>query len=112
MKVALLAGLDQPVLPAANDPETLVAFELADAFREWRERTPGAAVDLFARKGSWGGLPLVTVNPDELDQQAGLPVPLAVQEALYTQLALGGMLNGYDIIHSLAPVVTVIQLAA
>jgi glycosyltransferase involved in cell wall biosynthesis len=73
----------------------------------------GITVDLFARRGSWRGLPLVSLDPDEIESTSADPlVWFAVQETMYTQLWMGGLLHGYDIVHCLAPVISPLLLVA
>jgi hypothetical protein len=109
LRLALLTDLRQPVLPTVRSPAAALAFDLAEGLAETAADTRELAVDLFARRGSWHGLPLVSVEPGRLGlrgaRQAG-----AAQEALYVQLILQGMLRGYDLVHCLAPVVAPLQL--
>ena len=71
----------------------------------------GITFDLFARRGSWHGLPLVSLDPDEIEAASTDPlVSFAVQETMYTQLWVNGLLHGYDIVHCLAPIISPLQL--
>lgn len=113
LRVALLAGLQAPVLPDGVEPETALAFDLAQGLAEHGRDTGGELeVDLFARRGSWRGVPLVTLDPEELPRIPGVLGRFAVEDALYVQLVLAGMVRDYTIVHCLAPVVTPLQLLA
>lgn len=108
----MLAGLHAPVLLDAVDSEAALAFDLAEGLAEHGRDTGELEVDLFARRGSWRGVPVVTLDPDELPRIPGALGRFAVEDALYTQLVLAGMVQGYAIVHCLAPVVTPLQLLA
>lgn len=110
LRLALLTDLREPVVPAARPAAAALAFDLAEGLAEIARETRELAVDLFARRGSWNGLPLVSVEPGRLglrDREAG-----AAQDALYVQMILQGMLRDYDLVHCLAPVVAPLQLLA
>jgi hypothetical protein len=114
MRVALLADLREPLATEARLPEAIVAYEVAAAFAAWRDESSSElTVDLFARRGSWKGLPLVSVDPDEIGPvRRDALSQFSLQDAAYCQLFLAGLLDGYDVVHSLAPVVTPLQLVA
>lgn len=111
-RIALLADLAEPVTPEAVSGPAAFAFELADALREVSRDLGSFEVDLFARRGSWRGLPLVSLDPAELDPPGGALAGFSAQEALYVQVIAAGLLGGYDLVHCLAPVVTPLQLLA
>lgn len=111
-RIALLADLSEPVTPEACAETAAFAFELADALREVSGDVGSFQVDLFARRGSWKGLPLVSLDPSELGAANGPLSAFAAQEALYAQVFAAGLLHGYDLVHALAPVVTPLQLLA
>lgn len=111
LRLALLTDLRQPVGPGLLTPAVALAFDLAEGLAEIAADTRELEVDLFARHGSWNGLPLVAVEPGRLGLR-GSRQAAAAQEALYVQLALRGMLREYDLVHCLAPVVAPLQLLA
>src|SRR5688500_15188032 len=108
LRILLLAGLDEPLTGESQGDAAALAFELASALAVCAEDTGELAVDLVARRGSRTPLPLVSVDPAELAPASGLPAA----EALLCQVALAGLLDGYDIVHSLLPAVAVLQIAA
>lgn len=108
LRILLLAGLDEPLTGDARGDAAALAFELASALALCAADTGEIAVDLVARRGSRTGLPLVGVDPSELAPARG---PIA-EEALLCQVGLSGLLEGYDIVHSLLPAVAVLQIAA
>src|SRR6476619_1996422 len=111
LRIALLADLAEAVGPDARRGEAALAWELAEGLAEVARDTGELTVDLFARRGSSRGLPLVSLDPGTI-----VPSPAssrdrpAATEALYTQLVLEGMLRDYDLVHCLAPVVAPLQL--
>jgi hypothetical protein len=106
-RVAMLADLGEPVGPDAATETGVTGYEIVRAVGGWATTTGAATVDLFARRGSWRGLPLVSVDPDELGPVPDDPLAwFAVQEAVYGRLWTSGMLTGYDIVHCLAAIVT------
>jgi glycosyltransferase involved in cell wall biosynthesis len=81
--------------------------------RESASGSDAITLDLFARRGSWRGLPLVSLDPAEIGPIPADPLAwFAAQELIYGQLWLSGMLTGYDIVHCLAPVISPLQLMA
>lgn len=113
IRLALLAGLGEPLGPEARSDDAALAFDLAEGLLEIARGTGELAVDLFACRGSWQGLPLVSLDPAEVAPAPAHPLdPFAAAEALYTQLVLAGMLRGYDLVHCLAPVVAPLQMLA
>jgi hypothetical protein len=113
LRLALLTGLGEPVGPDARAADAVLAFELAEGLLEIARDTGEIEVDLFARRGSWQGLPLVTLDPREVAPPPAHPLdPFAAAEALYTQLVVEGMLRGYDLVHCLAPVIAPLQMLA
>jgi hypothetical protein len=110
LRVIILADLAEPVGPGAWNERAALAFEIADALRESSVDVGEFSIDLVARRGSWRGIPLISIDPDEL-QPADEPIgTFARQEAAYMQLVLAGMLSHYDVVHCLAPIVTPLQL--
>jgi glycosyltransferase involved in cell wall biosynthesis len=113
LRVALLAPLDEAVRPQATTAEAIVTFELAETLATRAGAGDSIAFDLFARRGSWRGMPLVSIDPGEIgDGPRGALSGFARQEAAYVQLWLAGLLDGYAVVHALAPVVAPLQLAA
>jgi hypothetical protein len=113
MKVALLADLFELVEPNASSDLSILTFELADALREFARDVGGLSVDLIARRRSWQGLPLLSIDLAELPELKDASLDrFARQEAAYTQLVLSGALSDYDLIHCLAPIVAPLQLLA
>lgn len=113
LRLALLAGLEKPVGPTSRGSAAALTFDLAEALHEMARDTGEVTADLFARRGSWRGLPLVSLDPGEIAPPPAHPFDrFAASEALYTQLALEGMLRGYDLVHCLAPVIAPLQLLA
>jgi hypothetical protein len=111
MRIALLTDLVDTVEPNALASEAALAFEIADALAQSARDAGGFTLDLFARRGSWHGVPLVSVDLDELPRSSSKELDLfARQEAAYCQLILAGMLRDYQLVHCLAPVVTPLQL--
>lgn len=103
----MLADLGEPVGPDATTETGVTTYEIVRAIAAWAATTGVATVDLFARRGSWRELPLVSVDPDELGPVPDDPLAwFAVQEAVYERLWASGMLTGYDIVHCLAAIVT------
>jgi hypothetical protein len=113
VRIALLADLVEPVSADATAETAIVAYETARAMQAWTETSDGVAIDLFALHGSARWLPLVSIGLDELGSRADDPLErFAIQDAVYCQLWLDGMLRGYDLVHCLAPVVAPLQLLA
>jgi hypothetical protein len=112
LKIALLADLAEPVHAGARTAAAALAFDLAEALAE-QSGLGEAGVELFASRGSWRGLPLVSLDPGEVARPPAHPLDrFAAQEALLTQLVLAGMLRGYDLVHCFAPVVAPLQMIA
>lgn len=111
MKVALLADLFELIGPESESDLGILTYELATGFNEWSQVSQSFSVDLVAKRGSSCGLPLFSIDLDELPSSK--PDELncfARQEAAYCQFILSGLLNEYDLIHSLAPIVAPLQL--
>lgn len=109
--IALLADLSEPIGPDAVTELGVVTYETAHALRDSSRKNGGITLDLFARQGSWRGLPLISLDPDEIGHPPAEPLAkFAVQESIYGQLWLSGMLQGYDLVHCLAPLVSPLQL--
>jgi hypothetical protein len=106
MRIAILADLAEPVGLEARSLNAVLAFEMASAFQRAAREAGGISADLVARRGSWRGLPLLSLDPDEVPSSH----PQVSQEALYTQLVLAGMLQEYDAIHCLAPLIAPVQI--
>jgi len=107
-RILLLAPLDEPLTPEALGSEAAAAFELAAALATCVADTGELAVDLVARRGSRTGLPLIGVDPAELEPASGR----LAAEPLLTQVALSGLADGYDVVHSLVAVLGVLQIAS
>jgi hypothetical protein len=106
-RIAMLADLAEPLGPDATTETGVTAYEIVRAVGGWAATSGAATVDLFARRGSWRGLPLVSVDPDELGPVSDDPLAwFAVQEAVYERLWSAGALTGYDVVHCLAGIVT------
>ena len=113
LRLALLADLAEPVGPDARSGEAALAFELAEGLLEASRDTGEISADLFARRGSWRGLPLVSLDPGEIARRPAHPFDrFAEAEALYAQLIIEGMLRGYDLVHCLAPALAPLQMLA
>jgi hypothetical protein len=115
LKIALLADLAEPVQADARTAAAALAFDLAEALAELSGLggLGETSVELFASRGSWRGLPLVSLDPGEVARPPAHPLDrFATQEALLTQLVLAGMLRGYDLVHCFAPVVAPLQMIA
>jgi hypothetical protein len=115
LKIALLADLAEPVHADARTAAAALAFDLAEALAELSGLggLGETSVELFASRGSWRGLPLVSLDPGEVARPPAHPLDhFATQEALITQLVLAGMLQGYDLVHCFAPVVAPLQMIA
>lgn len=113
LRVALVADPDAPLVAEALTPAAALAYELAAALAEHVHGAGDLVVDLFAARGSACGLPLVSLDPAELPAVVAEPLARhARREALLTQLVLSGMLEGYTVVHCLAPVVTPMQVLA
>src|SRR5260370_13104959 len=106
MRIAILADLAEPVGLEARSLNAVLAFEIASAFQRTARETGSISADLVARRGSWRGLPLLSLDPDEVPSSN----PQVSQEALYTQLVLSRMLQEYDAIHCLAPLLAPRQI--
>lgn len=112
-RVALLAGLDEALLPNATSDSMAFSFELASGLYDRCSSVGDVAVDVFARQGSWSALPLISLDPNELLRESGCAVSrYAVEEALYCQVVLSGMMRTYQLVHVLAPVSVALQLLA
>src|SRR5438128_1810550 len=113
MRIALLADLFDSIGPDAQSDRAILTFELADGLREYLRDVGGLTVDLVAKRDSWRGLPLISVDVNELPATADQPLDhYSRQEAAYCQLILAGLLRDYDLIHCLAPIITPLQLIA
>src|SRR5262245_53824627 len=101
LRVALLASLAEAVGPDSRSGEAALAFDLAEGLAEIARDTSDIggigelAVALFARRGSFRGLPLVSLDPAAVSPALRRDHS-EVSEALYTQLVLEGMLGDYD----------------
>jgi hypothetical protein len=112
-RILLIAALDEPVTSDSRSDAAGFAFELATALAQCADDTGEVAADLVARRGSRTPLPLVSVDPGELlSDGSGEAEAVLAEEAILTQLALAGLLEGYEIVHILSPMVGVVQLAA
>jgi hypothetical protein len=112
-RIAILADLVEPVGPDATTEVAATAYEIVRAIGRWAATNAVATVDLFARRGSWSELPLVSVDPDEIGPVPDEPLAwFAVQEAVYGQLWSRGMLAGYDLVHSVGGIVTPLPFLA
>ena len=112
LKIALLADLAEPVHAGSRTVAAALVFDLAEALAEL-SGLGETGVELFASRGSWRGLPLVSLDPGEVARPPAHPLDrFAAQEALLTQLVLAGMLRGYDLVHCFAPVVAPLQMIA
>jgi len=110
MRVAILADLSEPVGADAQSDAAVFTYELADALGQASVEMNSFAVDLVARRGSWRGLPLLSIDPEEVPLEDATPEHVRYrQEALYCQFILSGMLRDYDVIHCVAPLVTPVQ---
>ena len=110
-RIALLTDISQEISPFSTSNEAVFAYELAAALVQSAKDTGGITVDVVARKNSTIDLPLVSVDPSGLGEMPEDPLQsFAWQDAVYAQLLMGGMLNGYMLVHCLAPVVTPLLL--
>lgn len=106
-RIALLTDISQEISPFSTSSEAVFAYELAAALVQSAKDTGGITVDVVARKNNTINLPLVSVDPSGLGEVPADPLQrFAWQDAVYAQLLMGGMLNGYVLVHCLAPVVT------
>lgn len=115
LRIALLAGLDEPVSTHARGEPAAFAFELASGLDCRARATQEVAADLFARRGSRTPLPLVGLDPGELmarENRAGSHERAAATEVLFCQAALAGLLEGYQVVHCLTPAIAALQIAA
>jgi len=111
VKVLVLADLGEALGAAALSADAVLAWELANALAALRDTVGGVEVDLVARRGSEAVLPLITADPDELAPPGPTSSDDAArQDALYTQMVLAGVADGYDVVHALAPLVAPIQV--
>ena len=109
-RVLLLADLAEPVKSKAFKGSIIIAFELAAALRDYQE-VATIEVHLAARRGSWRGLPLISMDTSELGIGQNDPLSeFARMEVMYTSLIKAGLTDGYDLVHSLAPVVVPLQI--
>jgi hypothetical protein len=112
-RVAILTDLVEPVGPDATTEVGATAYEIVRVIGRWAATSAVATVDLFARRGSWRELPLVSVDPDEIGPVPDEPLAwFAVQEAVYGQLWSNGMLAGYDLVHCIGGIVTPLPFLA
>jgi hypothetical protein len=112
LKVLLLADLGEPATQAAFSGHAALAFEVAAAIREYQQ-AGGLEMDLVARRGSWRGLPLISLDPEELGRSPGDALSdFARTEALYAAFVLSGLTRGYHVIHCLAPLVAPLRIIA
>lgn len=113
IRILLIAGLEEPVSCDSRSDSAALAFELATALAECAAATDEIAVDLVARRGARTPLPLISVDPDELLSDGATKEEAALaEEAILCQVALAGLLDGYDVVHTLSPAVAVLQIAA
>ena len=110
VNVLLLADLNEPLGPAACRADAVLAWEVATALAALQRDVGGLTVDLVARRGSAPVLPTITADPDELAPPGPPAAVDARQDALYTQMVLSGVADGYDVIHSLVPLVAPTQV--
>jgi glycosyltransferase involved in cell wall biosynthesis len=102
LRVALVADLAEPVRPDALSNPAVFAFECASALKDAAHEIGGLSIDLIARRGSWNGLPLISLDPAE----APAADRRLAEEALFTHFVLAGMLRDYSIVHCTAPLIT------
>jgi hypothetical protein len=117
LRIALLADLSEPLSPEARGEPAVLGFELACGLARYAREIGEVEVDLFARRGSRTPLPLVSLDPGELLAEDGRTTAggrerAAADEALLCQVALSGLLEGYQVVHCLTPAVTALQIAA
>jgi hypothetical protein len=89
------------------------AMEIIEALAESVHHVGGLSIDVVARRGSWKGLPLISIDTEELSPTPGSILEwFAIQETAYSKLVLSGLLNEYDLVHSLASCVVPLMLMA
>src|SRR5712664_3255802 len=111
MRIALLTDLNERIAPDSVADEAVLAFEIAESLADSAREVGGFALDLVARRGSWQGLPLISLELDDLPHSRDKSLDGFVrQEAAYCELILAGLLQDYHLVHCLAPIVTPLQL--
>jgi hypothetical protein len=113
IRIALLTNIEEELSVNSTTNESVFAWELASALVRSAKDTGGISIDVIARKTTATDFPFISVDPSELGEITGDAFHrFACHEAIYTQLLLGGMLNGYSLVHCLAPVLNPILLVA
>jgi hypothetical protein len=113
MKVAILTDLAETLSPDARQPAGIAGHEIAAAMSENARRIGRLSVDLVARRGTATEQPLVSVAPEDIGPWPEEPERHGrFLDAAYCQLILAGLLDGYDLVHCVAPLVTPLQLLA
>lgn len=110
LRIAVLADLTEQLGPFAVSDQAIFAYELARMLHESGETTGALSVTLFARRNSSCNMPTVSLDPAELGVTQNAVDQSLVQEAMYVQLILSGMLDGYHLVHCLAPIVSPLLL--
>ncbi len=113
MKVAILTDVVEPLGAEARAPAVIAGYEIVTAMAESAARVGRLSIDVVARRGTSIDVPLISLEPDELGAwPADAAAQQSFQDALYCQLVLARLLDGYDLVHCVTPVVTPLQLLA
>lgn len=112
LRIALLTDINEAIHPGSLSGESVFAYELVRSLKESAESIGAISLTLFARRHSSAGIPTVSLDPSEFGMAENKLDAYAFQEALYVQLVLSGMLDGYQLIHSLAPIASPLLLLA
>lgn len=110
LRIAVLAELTEQLGPFAVSGQAIFTYELARTLYESGLATGAMSVTLFARRNSSCGMPTVSLDPAELGDTRNEVEESLIQEAMYVQLILSGMLDGYHLVHCLAPIVSPLLL--
>jgi hypothetical protein len=110
LRIALLADISEELSGDSISGTAVFTHELVRTLHESAEAAGALSVTLFARRNSSCGVPTVSLDPDSLAIPRNHLEAYALQEAIYTQLFISGMLRDYQLIHCLAPVVSPLLL--
>lgn len=113
LEICVVAGLEDRLSAHAVAPEAAFAHELVSALAAYSRQCGGFGLTVVALSGSEVEAPLIGVDPGCLETATGDPFArFVVADAIYGQLAHEGALDGFTVVHWLAPVVSPLRTLA
>jgi hypothetical protein len=111
MKIAVLADLSEALTTASSNPVVLTGIEVIEALTASAAERNDLSIDVVARRGSQIKHPLISIDPEELGSWPSDETSRQqYRDAIYTQLTLSGLLDGYDLIHCITPLSSSLQV--